>query len=167
MSFNLAIRFLGLVVLLNVARYAIGGPIEAYTIMEPMHRVLPLYPEVFDNDFTSRDFAISLGYNFMLWFAAALGFHLMQPNLSGGWVLKSFKGYGVMCLSFVSLTVEFAHIPHNSRCITGGGVDHLHVSLYSIWILQMLRAREKQFTKTKDRCQRVIKIMGDSACHLS
>ena len=107
MTINLALRFLALVLLLNVARYAIGGPIEGFTIMEPMHRVMPLYPEVFNNDFTDRDFAVSLGYNFMLWFAAALGFHLMQPNLRGGWVAKSFKGYGVMCLSFVSLALVY------------------------------------------------------------
>lgn len=107
LSLNLALRFLALVALLNIVRYAVGMPIEAVTIMEPMHRVMPLYPEVFDSDFSDRDFAISLGYNFMLWFAAALGFHLMQPNLRGGWIAKSFKGYGVACLSFVSLALVY------------------------------------------------------------
>lgn len=107
MSINLVIRFLGLVVLLNVVRYVIGGPIEGFTIMEPMHAPMPLFPEVFNNEFGDRDMYISFGYNFMLWFAAALGFHLMQPGLKGGWIVKSFKGYGVMCLSFVSLALIY------------------------------------------------------------
>lgn len=101
------LRLFLLVVVHNVVRYVIGGPIESVTIMEPMHRVMPQFPEVFDTDFTSTDFAISLGYNFMLWFSAALAFHLMQPSLPGGWLRKSLAGYGVLCLFFVSLAAVY------------------------------------------------------------
>lgn len=101
------IRLVFLTVVLNVVRYVVGGPIESVTIMEPMHRVMPQHPEVFDTDFSSTDFAISLGYNFMLWFSAVLAFHLMQPRLPGGWLRKSWAGYGVLCLFFVSLAAVY------------------------------------------------------------
>jgi hypothetical protein len=40
-------RLLPLVLLLNLVRYLLGGPIESVTIMRPMHSVMPRYPEVF------------------------------------------------------------------------------------------------------------------------
>lgn len=93
--------------LLNLVRYLIGGPIEGVTIAEPMHRVMPEHPEVFNTAFGPGDFAVSLAYNFMLWFAAALGFHLMEPRLRGGMLAKSFQGYGVMWLAYVSLAAIY------------------------------------------------------------
>ena len=63
-----ALKLIALVVLLNVVRYLVGGFIEGFTIMEPMHRVMPLYPDTFDNDFTGRDFAFSFLYNYLMWF---------------------------------------------------------------------------------------------------
>ncbi len=106
-AMKMALKLAGYVLILNVIRYVVGGPIEQFTIMEPMHRVMPLYPDVFNADFSNRDFAISLFYNYMLWFAATLAFHMMHPALSGSWLTKSFKAYGVMCLSFVSLAAVY------------------------------------------------------------
>ena len=103
----IALRLLGLVVALNLVRYLVGGPIEAITIMEPMHAVMPRYPEVFDVDFTTRDFAVSLGYNFAMWFVAAWVFHLLNPVLRGGILLRSLKSYGLMCLFFCSLAAVY------------------------------------------------------------
>lgn len=102
-----SIRFFGLVVVLNVIRYAVGGPIEGLTIMEPMHAVMPEYPGVFDLEFSTRDFAISLFYNFMLWFSAALMFHLAWPALSGPMWIRSLKVFGVMALFFCSLAAVY------------------------------------------------------------
>lgn len=102
-----ALRLLGLVVVLNLVRYLVGGPIEAVTIMEPMHEVMPRYPEVFDVDFTGRDFTISLGYNFAMWFVATWVFHLLHPVLRGGMVLRSLKSYGLMCLFFWSVAAVY------------------------------------------------------------
>lgn len=101
------LKLLGLVVLLNLVRYLVGGPIEAVTIAGPMHRVMPEFPEVFNTAFGPRDFAASFAYNFLLWFAAALGFHLMAPQLRGGTLAKSFQGYGVMWLAYVSLAAVY------------------------------------------------------------
>lgn len=96
------LTFLSLVVLLNVIRYVVGGPIESVTIMEPMHAVMPEYPEVFDTNFDTLDFTISLGYNFMMWLTATWVFHLTHPVFGGHVVVKSLKVFGLMCLFFVS-----------------------------------------------------------------
>ena len=102
-----ALKLVGLTFVLNLVRYLIGGPIEGITIMEPMHRVMPLYPEVFNNEFGGTDFAVSLFYNFMMWLTAGWVFYLLHPVLRGGFVLKSFKSYGLMCLFFVSLAAIY------------------------------------------------------------
>lgn len=88
--------------MLNVIRYLVGGPIESVTIMEPMHAVMPEYPEVFNVDFGTTDFVISLGYNFMLWLTATWVFHLAHPVFRGPVIVKSLKVFGLMCLFFVS-----------------------------------------------------------------
>lgn len=100
-------RLIALVIVLNLIRYFVGGPIESVTIMEPMHRMLPDYPGVFDLDFTSRDFAISLFYNFMLWFSATLAFHLAWPALKGPMWVRSLTMFGVMALFFCSLAAVY------------------------------------------------------------
>lgn len=74
-----ALKLAALVVLLNVVRYTVGGFIEGFTIMEPMHRPLPLFPEAFDQDFSSTDFMVSLGYNYAMWFVA-LANALLYPR---------------------------------------------------------------------------------------
>jgi hypothetical protein len=96
-----------LVLLLNVIRYLVGGPLEAVTIMEPMHRVMPLYPDVFDTDFTSTDFTISLIYNYMMWFWATVAFHFMHPRLSGPMWVRSLKSYLIMAAFFWSLAAVY------------------------------------------------------------
>lgn len=102
-----AVRLLGLVVALNLVRYLVGGPIEGVTIMEPMHAAFAHHPEVYDADFTTADFAVSLGYNFGLWLAAAVVFHLMAPSLPGPWLVKSLAGYGVMAGFFIALAAVY------------------------------------------------------------
>lgn len=101
------LKFLLLVVILNVVRYLVGGPIESVTIMEPMHDVMPKYPDTFDTDFTGTDFAISLFYNFMLWLTATWVFHIAHPALKGNFISKSFKIFGLMCLFFISLAAVY------------------------------------------------------------
>ena len=81
-------KLAALVLLLNVIRYLVGGPLEAITIMEPMHRVMPFYPEVFNTDFTSTDFTISLFYNYMMW-------------------AQSLKSYLIMAAFFCSLAAVY------------------------------------------------------------
>ncbi|REJ79359.1 MAG: hypothetical protein DWQ47_01060 [Acidobacteria bacterium] len=101
------LKLIGLVIVLNLVRYFVGGPIEGFTIMEPMHRVMPMYPNTFDNDFTSADFAISLVYNYLMWFWAAVVFHLIHPQLKGPFWWKSLQGYWLMGLFFCSLAAVY------------------------------------------------------------
>ena len=103
----LVVRLLLLTVALNVVRYLVGGSIEAVTIMEPMHAMMPNFPEVFNNDFSTTDFASSFGYNFTLWFAAVLAHHFMRPSFAGHEVVRSLKAFGVSLLAFVSLAAVY------------------------------------------------------------
>jgi hypothetical protein len=100
-------KLAGLVVLLNVVRYLLGGFVEGLTIMEPMHRPMSLYPEVFDNDFTTTDFTISLIYNYAVWFFATVAFHLLNPLLKGSIWVRSLKSYGLMAAFFCSLAAVY------------------------------------------------------------
>ncbi len=93
--------------ILNIVRYFVGGPIEGIVLMSAMHQAMPLYPEVWDNDFSTRDFVISLGYNFALWFAVVLNFHLMAPGLKGPMLLRSFISFGVSGFIFISLAAVY------------------------------------------------------------
>lgn len=101
------LKFLLLVVLLNLVRYFIGGPIEGFTIMEPMHRVMPEYPMCFNNNFTTQDLASSFFYNFMLWLSVTWIFHVAHPALSGSWVVRSLKVFGLGWLFFASLAAVY------------------------------------------------------------
>lgn len=101
------LKFILLVVILNVVRYLIGGPIEGVTIMEPMHEVMPKYPDTFDTEFSSSDFALSFFYNFVMWLTATWVFHIAHPVVSGNFIVKSFKIFGLMCLFFISLAAIY------------------------------------------------------------
>jgi len=104
---NMPIRFLLYVLVLNLARYLIGIPIEQLTIAEPMHRVIPLYPDVFNANFGSSDFIISLFYNFCLWLSVALVFHLTHPVFSGPAIWRSLKVFGLMLFFYISLAAVY------------------------------------------------------------
>jgi uncharacterized membrane protein YvlD (DUF360 family) len=101
------LKLAALVVLLNIVRYTAGGWIEGFTIMEPMHRPLPLFPEAFDQDFTTTDFMISLGYNYAMWFVAAVVFHLLNPVLRGSIWVRSLKSYLLLAAFFCALAAVY------------------------------------------------------------
>lgn len=100
-------KFILLVFLLNLIRYLIGGPLEALILMEPMHAVMPKFPEVFNTEFSNADFIISLGFNFMLWLTATWVFYLAHPALKGNYIMKSLKIFGLMGLFFISLAAIY------------------------------------------------------------
>lgn len=101
------LKLLGLTLILNLVRYFVGGPIEAMVLMEPMHRAMPLYPDVWNNEFGSTDFVVSLGFNFALWFAVVLNFHLMASALKGPALARSFIGFGIAGAIFISLAAVY------------------------------------------------------------
>ncbi len=104
---NMPVRFLLYVVVLNLARYLIGMPIEQLTIAEPMHRVMPLYPEVFNANLGSSDLIVGFVYNFCLWLAVALVFHLTHPIFSGPTIWRSLKVFGLMLFFYISLAAVY------------------------------------------------------------
>lgn len=101
------LKFLLLVVLLNLVRYLFGYYLESWFVLPGMFDVMGKFPESFNTAFSNTDFAISLFYNFMLWLAAAWIFHLAHPNVKGGFILKSLKIYGISCLFFLSLSAVY------------------------------------------------------------
>ena len=96
-----------LVVLLKLVRYVVGGPIESLTILEPMQRPMSLYADAFDADFSGTDFTISFLYNYVMWFFAAVVFHLLNPVLRGSIWVRSLKSYMLMAAFFCSLTAVY------------------------------------------------------------
>ncbi len=109
-------KFLVFVVLLNVIRYIVGGPIEALTIMDKMHRVVPEHPDCFDAMFDGGDYVVSFFYNFMMWLAAAWIFYVSWPSLKGTWLIRSLKIYGLVCLFFISLAAVYMnHYVHELK----------------------------------------------------
>lgn len=101
------LKLLGLVVLLNVVRYVIGGFIEGATIMEPMHRPMAEYPDAFNAAFGTTDLVMGFVYNFAMWFVAGVAFHLLNPVLSGSIWVRSLKSYGLMAAFFCSLAAVY------------------------------------------------------------
>lgn len=120
------LKFLLLVIILNVVRYLVGGPLEALFVVEGMHAVMPQYPEVFNVDFSGRDFALSFFYNFMLWFSATAVFYLSYPAIKGHFVIRSLKVFGLMCLFFVSLAAVY--------------MNHFREAVRAFYIYSMLDA---------------------------
>ncbi len=100
-------KLLLLVVLLNVARYVLGFYLESWFVFPGMFGVMEKFPESFNTSFSRADFAISLFYNFMLWFCAALIFHFAHPQVQGGFIVRSLKLYGLAGLFFCSLSAIY------------------------------------------------------------
>ena len=108
----IVLRFLGLVVLLNVARYVVGFA-AIPLVTHRMFGVMEAHPDVFNMEFTTADWVTSFSYNFVLWLAAAWGYHLMRPTLKGGEIARSFKAFGLFWLFFAALSAIYMnHYAH-------------------------------------------------------
>jgi hypothetical protein len=118
----LALRFLLLVFLLNIARYLLAMPLEMLFIFDPLFGIMAEHKTYFNTSYTTTDWITSYLYNFMMWFTAALVFHLVHPVLNGSWLHKSLKSFGLMYLFFAS--VSAIHMNHYS-----------HPKTFYIWIL--------------------------------
>jgi hypothetical protein len=107
------LRFLGLVVLLNVIRYVVGGLVEGPFIMPALFGVMEDNPSYFNTDFQTIDWITSFGYNFAMWAVAVWLYHLCRPVLSGSEVVRSLKVFGIAFLFFAS--VSFIYMNHYSH----------------------------------------------------
>jgi hypothetical protein len=101
-----ALRLLGLVVILNVARY-VGGFVVMPLITTHLFVVMEENPTVFNLQYGTADWVTSFGYNFLLWLACTWAYHLMRASLAGGEVMRSFKAFGLMWLFFAALSAVY------------------------------------------------------------
>lgn len=107
-----ALRLLLLTLLLNVVRYTLGAIIEI-PVVAPLFSVMGDNPEYFDTSFTTWDRATSYFYNFCVWFAAVVAFHVMHPSLRGGWLARSLQAWGLMWFFFAAVSAVYMnHYAH-------------------------------------------------------
>ena len=65
----------------------------------------------------------------------------------------------------LAVTVKLTETIHDITGILGAGVDHLHVALHLLFVIQVLRVVQQQFTQTQDADESIIEIVGDTAGH--
>lgn len=107
------IRFLTLVLILNVIRYVIGGLIEAIVIMPPLFHVMQENASYFNTEFDTIDWVTSYVYNFVMWAVATWIYHISRPVLSGPEIVRSLKIFGLAFLFFAA--VSFIYMNHYSH----------------------------------------------------
>jgi hypothetical protein len=107
------LKFLALVILLNVIRYSFAYlPLEQIAF-QPMMSVMDSNPSYFNMNFSANDWATSYLYNFMMWLVFTWVFMLVQPRLKGHPVVRALKVYGLMFLIFASISAIYMnHYSH-------------------------------------------------------
>jgi len=107
------LRFLVLVVLLNVVRYLVAGVVEQALVLPHLFGAMAESAEYFRTEFATWDWITSYLYNFVMWGVAAWIFHLLRPVLKGGDVVASLKVFGLMWLMFAAVSAIYMnHYSH-------------------------------------------------------
>ena len=108
-----AIRFLLLVLLLNVIRYVVTPLLETPFVFPRLFAAMEASPEYFNQDFTTWDWVTSYAYNFVMWSVTVGLFHLQRPVLSGGDVTASFKSFSLVWILFAAVSgIYMNHYSH-------------------------------------------------------
>ncbi len=110
----LLVRFLALVVILNLLRYIVGGAlVEPFTIFPGLTASMEESPSYFNAEFATFDWVTSFFYNFMMWLICVWVFHLMRPAIRGSDLVASLKIFGIMCIFFASISaILMNHYSH-------------------------------------------------------
>lgn len=110
----LVLRFLALVLVLNVLRYIVGAwLIEGWLIFPGLFGAMQDNASYFNTDFTTFDWITSYLYNFMMWLTCVWVFHLMRPAIRGMDLVASFKVFGIMWLFFAAVSAIYMnHYSH-------------------------------------------------------
>ena len=109
----LLLRFLALVIILNVLRYVGGSLLELPIIFPGLSAATEESASYFNAEFSTFDWVTSFFYNFMMWLVCVWVFHLMRPALKGSDLIASFKAFGIMCLFFASISaILMNHYSH-------------------------------------------------------
>ena len=107
------VRFLALVLILNVLRYAGGAIFELTLILPGLSEVMENNPSYFHTSFDTVDWVTSYFYNFVMWLVCVWVFHLMRPVLNGSDTLASFQVFGIQCLFFAAVSAIYMnHYSH-------------------------------------------------------
>ena len=101
------VKFLILVVALNIIRYALGMPIEKLLIFDRLFAAMEQGAACFKTEFTTFDWATSYFYNFMMWLTVTWIYLTVEPHLAGHPVVKSLKVFGWGLLFFLSLSAIY------------------------------------------------------------
>jgi hypothetical protein len=107
------LRLLLLIVLLNVIRYVVAGPIEQLTVMPALFGAMQESSAYFNTTFTATDWITSFLYNFLMWTVVVVAFHLMHARIGGSWWRRSFLVMGLMYVFFASVSAIYMnHYSH-------------------------------------------------------
>ena len=107
------LRFLALVVALNIIRYVVGGLVEGPLIFPPLFGVMEENATYFNSDFQTIDWVTSYLYNFAMWAIVVWIYYIARPVLSGSEIVRSLKIFGIAFLFFAS--VSFIYMNHYSH----------------------------------------------------
>lgn len=107
------VRFLALVVILNLLRYLGGFLIEPLRIFPGMSAAMEDGAGNFNIAFETFDWVTSYFYNFIMWLTIVWVFHLMRPAIKGSDLVASFKVFGIMWVFFASVSaILMNHYSH-------------------------------------------------------
>jgi len=107
------IRFLLLIIILNILRYLVIGLIEEPLILPYLFSQMEINTEYFNTDFQTLDWLTSYFYNFIMWLVVVWVFHILHPQIKGNFYIKSLKVFGIMCLFFISISAIYMnHYSH-------------------------------------------------------
>ena len=109
----LILRFLGLVLALNVIRYAGGFLFEPFVIFPGLFGAMAENASYFRTEFETFDWVTSYLYNFLMWLSTAWIYHLARPAIGGSDLLSSLKVFGVLWLNFAAISAIYMnHYSH-------------------------------------------------------
>lgn len=110
----LYVRFLALVIVLNVLRYVVGGYlIEPFVIFAGLFAAIESSAEYFNTVYDTFDWVTSYFYNFMMWLTCVWVFHLMRPAIRGSDLVASLKVFGILWVFFASVcAILMNHYSH-------------------------------------------------------
>ena len=109
----LILRFLGLVLVLNVLRYAGGFLFEPFIIFPGLFGAMAENASYFRTEFETLDWVTSYLYNFLMWMCAVWIFHIARPALRGSDLACSLKVFGILWLNFAAISAIYMnHYSH-------------------------------------------------------
>lgn len=107
------LRFVVLVILLNVVRYVVAPLLEGPLVFPGLFGAMEASPDYFNSEFGRWDWITSYAYNFIMWTVTVWLFHLLRPVLRGSDVVASLKVFALSWLMFAAVSAIYMnHYSH-------------------------------------------------------